>query len=270
MRYVCQLGSLLVDVGMYTTAERRLQAVYPKSEDEGRCAISMHTELVRPVHLQCMAALAWARYRQGKVQAARDDVYNVLQGQIRLYLPTLKTPLPDGAKSAKELINSSGLLSRIKERLANTSIHPSLLFTLYIVSQIEQKQDEPDGQFIHNVLDCSFQSLRTALGDDHEWTLMASIALGNAFVSTHCQERIQKAKQCFRFVLDQSRPESHIHNGHPLVLQARREHLKVQIHAGEISHPLQRSGRVCGAIAASQSEMPGPDHPDTLETLLCL
>ncbi len=327
LQYRAQLGQLEVYVGNYSDAECTLQKTYTYARERWRSAR-------HPAASAYLSQLAWAQVHLGKLMLAEKNSYEALQEQLAIYLPDLaphqlaitnlesvKDVIELVEKRRQELVRKrqelvekrlqelvekrpQELVEKYRQELVerhrqdDKPAHVDLLFTLYVISRLESGRAanplfvKATTERIHACLDFQF-------GADDDRTLMASVALGQAYLACAFAAKdesdrgklFQKAEEKFKDVAlqpqsfmkrirDGSKSQEnpwepwllHIDEEHPLILVARRERALADFLVRKSREIVDMWGfrRDLLNIAALQRVRPGPSHPDTIQTLLYL
>ncbi|KAK7965863.1 uncharacterized protein PG986_000140 [Apiospora aurea] len=286
LRCLSQIGSLQMYFGTYDTAEDTLKVAWDnvsrEAEQEG---IS-----ISPLGVECLSGLAWARCHLGKHKEAESNIGECLHRQLRFYWPQLGLAVRWDGTTAKDRIRRSGLIRALWGRIrsengsmdglkVNQQLHPSLIFTLHVVSQIELREEQPEWPFLNEINATVLAGFELRLkGEDeeeeHEWTMRARLAIGHAQLAQArtIPSNNSKAYETFDSVLQRFFPESKEAGSHPLALHARREAL--------MSGMLAREDPSDAELRATRDELRatftnswrslGGASPDTLMSLFYL
>ncbi|KAK8118559.1 uncharacterized protein PG998_003185 [Apiospora kogelbergensis] len=261
---VSQIGSLLIYDGKYCSAEG----------------------------VACLSELAWARCHLGKHKAAEEAIGECLHRQLKFYWPQLGLGDEWDGSSAKDCIYRSGLVNELQAKIKlekraapgtghNQQLHPDLLYTLYITSQIEMREELPNWGFIDAINSIVLNGFELRLNDgneDHERTMRARLAIGHAQLAKGRASHDEllwvhrKAHKTFESVLSRFVPGSKRAESHPLALHARRESIMSDIVAQEDPSEAELRAtrdRLRDTFSASWRYL-GGESPDTLLSLFYL
>jgi hypothetical protein len=289
LRYRAQLGGLYIECGLYSSAESVLAIVQQDTR---------HPEILR-----IRSQLALAQYHLGKLDISEKTIFTALYGQLFLYLRFNEDklwPKNDTCKSIRQFLKDSPLLHGVEQAFKaahpESTTHPDILYSLLTCAKVLAREPRADLELAVRILRLVRDSGASKFGQVHSLPLLASLTMGEVLSKMAMkgsddvtrQKLYNKAISSLDFVTQPKpvpsrsaisfveEPDPHditfvLDSDHPLLLSARQEHVLLSLLFSEpeatMEHVLDGKNEL-NAILTAQRNRPGPNHRQTIKTLI--
>lgn len=263
LKYHAQRAVLEFSMGNYKDSEDIMSGVYDKSAAKwpGMAFTSMY-----------LAECARIRIHLGNRDKARKHLVEVIKQQLPIYAPSVTFP---GSLRDRPFIQKL-LETGCSAEKPKVILHPILLFTLYVVCELELEEEDSDLEFVRDLASRLVEICKTKFGHGHEWTIMAILALAKVYsrLAKLDIDNVEHLKQALKFFVFAARAPSR--NTHPLALHAWQQAVEISLLLMEPSSAEKTKQMFLEAsdqlkrIADLQERHLETNHPDRQKTLVSL